>query len=62
MDVSRSSPPLVTAEHAHDLASLAVTTVEGALILSRTLRTPEPFDTAIALLASSAQAVAAAAQ
>jgi hypothetical protein len=34
--VEENLPP----EHAHDLASLAVTTVQGALILSRTLRTP----------------------
>ena len=49
-------------EHARNLATLAVTTVQGALILSRTLRTPEPFDTAIAFLTASAQDVAAAAR
>jgi TetR/AcrR family transcriptional regulator, lmrAB and yxaGH operons repressor len=30
--------------------------VEGALILSRALRSPEPFDTAIALLSAAADA------
>jgi TetR/AcrR family transcriptional regulator, lmrAB and yxaGH operons repressor len=33
-------------ESARDLASLVVTTMEGALLLGTTLRSPEPFDTA----------------
>jgi hypothetical protein len=36
------------------------TSVEGALILSRVLRTPEPFDLAIAQLTAAADAEATA--
>ncbi|OBI51255.1 TetR/AcrR family transcriptional regulator [Mycobacterium sp. E796] len=46
----------VSRERAHDLATLAVTTMEGALILSRTLRSPKPFETAITTLTAAAQA------
>jgi TetR/AcrR family transcriptional regulator, lmrAB and yxaGH operons repressor len=45
-------------ERARTLGSLAVTTMEGALILSRTLRSPEPFDAAITVLSASAQVMA----
>lgn len=45
-------------ERARTLGSLAVTTMEGALILSRTLRSPEPFDAAITVLSDSAQDMA----
>lgn len=45
-------------ERARTLGSLAVTTMEGALILSRTLRSPEPFDAAITILSASAQDMA----
>jgi TetR/AcrR family transcriptional regulator, lmrAB and yxaGH operons repressor len=38
------------------LATNAVTAMEGALILSRVLRSPEPFDAAIAELSASAEA------
>lgn len=41
---------------ARQLALNAVTAMEGALILSRALRSPEPFDAAIAELTASAQA------
>lgn len=47
----KSVPP----ERARRLATLAVTTMEGALILSRTLRDPEPFDAAITALTANAQ-------
>lgn len=40
------------------LALNAVTAMEGALILSRVLRSPEPFDAAIAELAATADAAA----
>ncbi|BBY22113.1 TetR family transcriptional regulator [Mycobacterium stomatepiae] len=40
------------------LALNAVTAMEGALILSRVLRSPEPFDAAIAELAATAEAAA----
>jgi TetR/AcrR family transcriptional regulator, lmrAB and yxaGH operons repressor len=46
----KSLPP----DRAHNLAILALATVQGALILSRTLRSPEPFDTAITTLTASA--------
>lgn len=42
-----------------ELATNAVTSMEGALILSRVLRSPEPFDMAIAELAASAEAAVA---
>lgn len=42
---------------ARQLALNAVTAMEGALILSRVLRSPEPFDAAIAELAASTEAV-----
>ncbi|GBG36707.1 TetR family transcriptional regulator [Mycobacterium montefiorense] len=41
---------------ARQLALNAVTAMEGALILSRALRSPEPFDAAIAELTASARA------
>jgi TetR/AcrR family transcriptional repressor of lmrAB and yxaGH operons len=47
-------------DRAGRLALNAVTAMEGALILSRALRTPEPFDAAIAELAASAEAAAGA--
>jgi hypothetical protein len=40
------------------LATHALTNVEGALILGRALRDPAPFDTAIALLAAAVDAAA----
>ena len=43
-------------DRAGRLATNAVTAMEGALIVSRVLRSPEPFDAAIAELAASAQA------
>jgi AcrR family transcriptional regulator len=43
-------------EKAAQLATSVWTSVEGALILSRALRSPEPFDTAIALLTAAAAA------
>lgn len=45
-------------DRARTLASLAVTTMEGGLIVSRTLRSPEPFDAAITVLSASAQVMA----
>jgi len=45
----------VTADHAGQLALNAVTAMEGALILSRVLRSPEPFDAAIAELTARAE-------
>lgn len=45
----------VPAEHARGLAINTATAMEGALILSRVLRSPEPFDAAIAALSASAQ-------
>jgi TetR/AcrR family transcriptional regulator, lmrAB and yxaGH operons repressor len=47
-------------DRAGRLALNAVTAMEGALILSRVLRSPEPFDAAIAELAASAEAAAGA--
>ncbi len=41
---------------ARQLAINAVTAMEGALILSRVLRSPEPFDAAIASITASAEA------
>jgi TetR/AcrR family transcriptional repressor of lmrAB and yxaGH operons len=43
-------------ERALQLATNVWTSVEGALILSRALRSPEPFDMAIALLTATADA------
>ena len=43
-------------DRARQLAVNAVTAMEGALILSRALRSPEPFDAAIAELTASAEA------
>jgi TetR/AcrR family transcriptional regulator, lmrAB and yxaGH operons repressor len=43
-------------DRARQVAINAVTAMEGALILSRVLRSPEPFDAAIAELAASAEA------
>ena len=43
-------------ERAAQLATNVWTSVEGALILSRALRSPEPFDMAIALLTAAAEA------
>jgi len=40
---------------ATQLATLAWTSVEGALILGRVLRSPEPFDLAISQLAATAE-------
>jgi TetR/AcrR family transcriptional repressor of lmrAB and yxaGH operons len=45
----------VPASRATQLATQVWTSVEGALILSRVLRSPEPFDLAIALLAATAE-------
>lgn len=42
-------------ERARELGSLLFTTMEGALIVARALRSPEPFDSAIALLTGCAQ-------
>jgi TetR/AcrR family transcriptional repressor of lmrAB and yxaGH operons len=47
-------------ERARQLALNAVTAMEGALILSRVLRSPEPFEAAIAELAAAAEAAAGA--
>ncbi len=46
----------ISEERARQLALNAVTAMEGALILSRVLRSPEPFDAAIAELAAAAEA------
>jgi TetR/AcrR family transcriptional repressor of lmrAB and yxaGH operons len=43
-------------DQAHQLATLAVTTMEGALLLSRALRNTTPFDTATTQLVATAQA------
>jgi AcrR family transcriptional regulator len=45
-------------EHAMELATNTVTTMEGALIVSRVLRSPHPFDSAIAILSASAESAA----
>jgi len=50
----------VPEDRAGRLALNAVTAMEGALILGRVLRSPEPFDAAIAELAASADAAAGA--
>ena len=46
--------------HATQLATNAVTSMEGAFITSRALRSPEPFNTAIADLTARAEAAAGA--
>jgi TetR/AcrR family transcriptional regulator, lmrAB and yxaGH operons repressor len=46
----------ITQDRARQLAVNAVTAMEGALILSRALRSPEPFDAVIAELTASAEA------
>jgi AcrR family transcriptional regulator len=48
----------VPASRATQLATQAWTSVEGALILGRVLRSPEPFDLAIAQLAATAESEA----
>ena len=48
----------VSEQRAKSLATNAVTSMEGALILSRVLRTTEPFDGVIAELAATADAAA----
>jgi TetR/AcrR family transcriptional repressor of lmrAB and yxaGH operons len=48
----------VPAERATALATNAVTAMEGALILSRVLRTTQPFDAAVAELSASADSAA----
>jgi TetR/AcrR family transcriptional repressor of lmrAB and yxaGH operons len=48
----------IPASRATQLATQAWTSVEGALILSRVLRSPEPFDLAIAQLAATAETAA----
>jgi hypothetical protein len=45
-------------DRAVELATSAVTSIQGALILGRVMRSPDPFDMAIAELAASAQAAA----
>jgi AcrR family transcriptional regulator len=52
---ARLTEKKVPASRATELATLAWTSVEGALILSRVLHTPEPFDLAIAQLAATAE-------
>jgi TetR/AcrR family transcriptional regulator, lmrAB and yxaGH operons repressor len=49
----------IPGEEAGQLATAAWTSVEGALIVSRALRSPEPFDSAIAQLTSAAGELAA---
>jgi TetR/AcrR family transcriptional regulator, lmrAB and yxaGH operons repressor len=51
----------IPASRATQLATHTWTSVEGALILSRVLRSPEPFDLAIAQLAATAETAAIAA-
>jgi TetR/AcrR family transcriptional repressor of lmrAB and yxaGH operons len=46
----------LTHDRAVQLATNVWTSVEGALILSRALRSPEPFDMAITQLAATAEA------
>lgn len=53
---ARLADKAVPAEHAATLALNAVTAMEGALILSRVLRTTQPFDSAVAALAMTADA------
>jgi TetR/AcrR family transcriptional repressor of lmrAB and yxaGH operons len=50
----------ISDQRARQLALNAVTAMEGALILSRVLRSPEPFDAAITELAAAAEAAAGA--
>ena len=47
-------------DRALQLATNVWSSMEGALVLSRALRSPEPFDTAIALLTAAAEADAGA--
>lgn len=56
---ARLEEKAVPREQAHRLATNAATSMEGALILSRVMRSPEPFDTAITELVASAQSAAA---
>jgi hypothetical protein len=52
---ARLEEKAVPPEHAKALATNAVTSMEGALVLSRILRSPEPFAFAIAMLTASAE-------
>jgi TetR/AcrR family transcriptional regulator, lmrAB and yxaGH operons repressor len=52
---ARLTEKSVPTSRATQLATQVWTSVEGALILSRVLRSPEPFDLAIALLAATAE-------
>ncbi|HEY6576176.1 MAG TPA: TetR/AcrR family transcriptional regulator [Mycobacterium sp.] len=52
---ARLEEKAVPPERAKALATNAVTSMEGALMLSRTLRSPEPFDFAIAMLTAIAE-------
>ena len=52
---ARLEEKVVPPVHAKALATNAVTSMEGALVLSRALRSPEPFDFAIAMLTASAE-------
>jgi AcrR family transcriptional regulator len=52
---ARLEEKAIDPERAQDLARMAIATMEGALIVSRALRDPQPFNSAIALLAASAQ-------
>ena len=47
-------------DRAVELATNSLTSIQGALILGRVMRSPDPFDLAIAELAASAQAAASA--
>jgi AcrR family transcriptional regulator len=53
---ARLEEKAVPPERAKALATNAVTSMEGALVLSRALRSPEPFDLAIAMLTASTEA------
>ena len=55
---SRLTEKGLSHDRAAQLATNVWTSVEGALILSRVLRSPEPFDTAITLLTATAEAAA----
>jgi TetR/AcrR family transcriptional regulator, lmrAB and yxaGH operons repressor len=52
---ARLEEKAIERERAWELARGIVTSLEGALIVSRALRDPQPFDSAIALLSVSAQ-------
>jgi TetR/AcrR family transcriptional regulator, lmrAB and yxaGH operons repressor len=56
---ARLEEKAVPHESANALALNTVTSMEGALIVSRVLRSPEPFDTAITALSDSAQSAVA---